>query len=561
MTTIDDVADDYVERMARLDPVWATYAGIGGHDDRFGDYSPDGVSALRDLRRSTLAAADDVALRDDDDRVAADLMRERLRTAEALDASEWYRSLNNLSSPFQDIRHVFDLMATATPDDWAAVGARLRQVPAALDGYRRTLEVGVERGATASRRQARTCAQQAAAFAGDDGSGGTAGAAFTAPLLRAHEQAGAPVGDLEDAAAGAVDAFSRFGAWLRDTYVPAAHEVDGVGAERYQTFAAYFTGARLDLDDVEAWGWSEVHRLRDEMADTATRIRPDATVDEVIRSLEQDPEHAITGGEAVIAWLQDLVDETIERLQGTHFSIPEPIRRLEVREAPPGGPPVAYYTGPTEDFSRPGRYWFPVAGRTHFPLWQEVSIAYHEGVPGHHFEIATQVLQRPRLNRFRTTTLISGYSEGWALYAERLMDELGFYTDPAYRLGMLAGQLFRAVRVVVDIGLHTGRRLPDDAPRHAGATWTPDIARDYLARQRFLPDAAVDGEITRYLGVPGQAISYKVGERVWRRVRAELQRRAGPQFSLTDFHARSLALGVMGLDQLERELTRETSAP
>ena len=556
MTTVDEIATHYVREKAEHDPVWATAIGIPGFDDRFGDYSPDGVEAQHDLARRTLAAVHGADMNDDAARIAADLMIERLTTGLALDEVEWFRSLNSLGSPLQSIRRVFDLMPTQTAEDWATFAARLAAVPDALAGYRRTLEVGIERGETASARQAETCRQQAATFAGTmEGV-----PPFTMELLGAHERAGSPASDLPAAAQKAIAAFAAFEGFLGEDYLPAARTDDAVGAERYQRYASFFTGAILDLADLEAWGWTEIRRLRREMQDTAAQILPGGSVEEVTDLLESDPERAIEGGDQVIAWLQDLLDRTVTAMDGTHFEIPDPIKALEVRQAPPGGPPVAYYTGPNEDFSRPGRYWFPAADRTHFPLWQEVSIAYHEGVPGHHLEIATQQYQRDRLNRFQSTTRISGYSEGWALYAERLMDELGFFDNPDYRLGMLAGQMFRAMRIVVDIGLHLARRIPSDADFSPGAAWTPEVAREFIGGLRFLPVGAVDGEITRYLGLPGQAISYKAGERVWRRSRGVLQQRQGRNFSLTAFHARALSMGAMGLDQLERELTRDVSA-
>lgn len=552
--TMDEIADDYVRRKAELDPVWATVIGMPGHDDRFGDYSPEGVAAGRALAEETLAAVGAAPVESAGDRVAGELMTERLRSSLDLDAAEWYRSLNSLGSPLQSVRRAFDLMPVESADDWAAFSTRLGAVPAALESYRRTLMVGVERGETVARRQVEACQRQAAAFAGSI----HGVPPFTRAFLDRHAELGEPTprAELERHAEEAASAFESFRRFLADTYLPSAREDDAVGRERYQRFASYFTGAALDLDEAEAWGWEEVRRLDREMERTAHSIAPASSVAEVVDLLEQDPGRSIEGGQAMIRWLQDLLDRTIDELDGRHFAIPAPIRRLEVVEAPPGGPPVAYYTGPSEDFSRPGRYWFPAADRTRFPLWQEVSIAYHEGVPGHHLEIATQQYQRDRLNRFSTTAFIAGYSEGWALYAERLMDELGYYEKPDYRLGMLAAQSFRALRVVIDMGLHLGRSIPDHAPSFPGEPWTPERAHHVIAALRFLPEPMVAGEITRYLGLPGQAISYKVGERVWRRARALVEQREGDRFSLPDFHARALSLGVLGLDQLERELTR-----
>ena len=158
------------------------------------------------------------------------------------------------------------------------------------------------------------------------------------------------------------------------------------------------------------------------------------------------------------------MDSTIDDMDGTHFDIPDPVKRVEAMIAPPGGAAAMYYTGPSEDFSRPGRTWYPTLGKTRFPLWGEVSIAYHEGVPGHHLQIGQVRYLRDRFDRFQRGSGVSGHAEGWALYAERLMDELGYFDKPEYRMGFLRAQAMRAVRVIVDIGMH----LEFDIPAESG---------------------------------------------------------------------------------------------
>ncbi len=163
------------------------------------------------------------------------------------------------------------------------------------------------------------------------------------------------------------------------------------------------------------------------------------------------------------------MDRTIAELDGVHFDIPEPVKTVEAMIAPPGGAAAMYYTPPAEDFSRPGRTWYPTQGRTRFPLWGEVSIAYHEGVPGHHLQVAQVVFLADQLTRFqRTIGWTSGHGEGWALYAERLMGELGYLDVPDYELGMLRAQAMRSVRVVVDIGMHLELPIPSDERYHPG---------------------------------------------------------------------------------------------
>ena len=213
-----------------------------------------------------------------------------------------------------------------------------------------------------------------------------------------------------------------------------------------------------------------------------------------------------------------------------------------------------YYTPPSEDWTRPGRTWYPTGGRTVFPLWNEVSTAYHEGVPGHHLQVGLMTCLKEDLSRYqRTIGFVSGHGEGWALYAERLMGELGYLDNPDYQLGMLSGSIFRAMRVVVDIGLHLELPIPD-GEESAGQQWSPDVAFSFADRYSPIPGEFTRSEVDRYMGMPAQAISYKVGERAWFEIRADIQSRRGAGFNLKDFHTQALHLGSLGLDQMRREM-------
>jgi uncharacterized protein (DUF885 family) len=318
-----------------------------------------------------------------------------------------------------------------------------------------------------------------------------------------------------------------------------------------------WNGTNLDLQETYEWGWAELHRIEHAVGQVAARILPNASVPEVIDFLETDPARAIEGPENLRAWLQDLMDRTISEMDGVHFDIPEPVKTVEAMIAPPGGASAMYYTGPSEDFSRPGRTWYPTMGNTRFPLWGEVSICYHEGVPGHHLQVAQVRFLADELTRFqRLLAWSAGHGEGWALYAERLMGELGYLENPDYELGMLRAQAMRAVRVIVDIGMHLELPIPASESEHVGETWTPELALPFVIERSCEPVDFMRSEVDRYLGWPGQAISYKVGERVWLEARADAQRRHGESFDLKKFHSYALDLGGMGLGPLRDELAR-----
>lgn len=553
MSRIFEIAHDYVDQIAALDPNLATAIGVPGHEREMTDYSPDGPAAIAVLNQQTVAELEGVPIEGKGDRVALAVMHERLGVhLDLFDAGEHFRTLNNIASPLQETRQVFDQMPRNTEEEWSNIAARLQLVPRALAGYRETLSEGLRRVATASRRQALEGVRQCEVASGDHGS--------FAGLVRQFERL--DVGsealrtDLGRGSRLAQEGYAEMGRWLRDEYWPQATEREAAGEERYALLSRMFLGATMDLHETYAWGWDELHRVEREMEKTAAQIVPGGTVAEAREVLDSDPARAIEGVEAYREWLQVLHDETIASLQGAHFDIDDRVRRIEVMIPPAGGALIPYYTGPSEDFSRPGRTWWPVDGITRFPKWGDVSIAYHEGVPGHHLQVGGAQAMGDDLSRFqRMLTFVSGHGEGWALYAERLMRELGYLENPDYLLGMLSAQALRCVRVVIDIGVHLELPIPQGEPFHPGELWGHDLMLEFAAERTQRQKEFLASEIVRYLGWPAQAISYKVGERKWLDAREGAQKRMGASFDLKAFHTQALALGPMGLEMLETELS------
>ena len=553
MSAIADISDRYVGELARLDPIMASYLGLPTREDELTDYSPEGHAARADLRGRAKRELEAAAAEDERDEVARRVMLERFDyAAELHDAGEWRRDLNILASPFQGIRSLFDNLPRETAEQRAELINRLGQVPRALDRYRASLLEGMQRGQVVARRQVIESARQGIVWAGMPGK------SFFDGLLDGGDA------EFRARAGRAAQAYAATARWLTDVYLPSAEPRDFVGEERYVRAARGFLGDVIDLHDTYQWGWEEVWRIGEQMQAAAEQIAPGAGIAGAIAQLEADDARAIEGEDAFREWMQGTQDETMQRLNGEHFDIPEPVQRIEAMIAPPGGALAMYYTGPTEDFSRPGRTWYPTGGATRFPLWRELSVCYHEGVPGHHLQIGTTRWLGERLSRFqRLLAGTSGYVEGWALYAERLMDELGYFEDPAYRMGYLSSQGLRAARVVADIGMHLELEIPE-RERHAtgelsalaGAErWRPELALPFLIERSRFPQTMLASEVDRYLGWPGQAISYKVGERVWLETREARKQAEASNFNLKQFHQQALDLGPMGLAQLREELT------
>jgi uncharacterized protein (DUF885 family) len=484
------------------------------------------------------------------DAVTLAAMNERLGLdVELHDIGASTGQLNNIASPAQGLRDVFDLMSTDTADDWSLVAQRLQAMPPAVDQYVAALRARAASGDMPPQRQLRVVAEQCAQLSAPDGF-------FTALAARARDpQTPVPQAlqtDLDVGAEGAAAAYGRLRAVIAGELLPAATDHDPVGADRYALFSRYFLGATVDLDETYAWGQEEVARIADEMARTADQIRPGATLDEAVEALNAAPQRVLHGTKALQEWMQLRSDESLQALADTHFDIPEPIRRLECLIAPTNTGGI-YYTGPSEDFSRPGRMWWSVPeGEDTFYTWGELSTVYHEGVPGHHLQVAQTVYRAELLNRWRRMGCwVSGHGEGWALYAERLMADLGYLDDPGDRLGMLMSQSMRAARVVLDIGIHCGLPAPAEV---GGGEWTYDKAWRYFEAHTSLSEGTRRFELDRYLGWPGQAPSYKVGERLWLAARDDVRQREGDAFSLAAFHRRALDLGSVGLDVLQGAL-------
>jgi uncharacterized protein (DUF885 family) len=547
-TPVDQVAEGWVDTLVALDPTIGTYIGRPAEGSGFADYSPAGTARYVQAATDTLAELNRTAPADDVDSVTvADLGSSLALDLESSAAGLHLRDLNVIASPAQEIREVFDLMPTGTVEDWRNISARLNAVPAAIDGYIETLRLGIERGITPARRQVLEVLAQTRRTAANDGffAHFTAEASLDTGTLPASLAT-----DLGAGARTAATAYERLAAFLSDDLAPRATEQDAVGRDLYALCSRRFLGATIDLDETYEWGIQELARMTAEQESIARQIKPGASVLEAIAFLDADPTRKLHGTDALQGWMQETSDRAVAELGQTQFDIPEEIRRLECMIAPTqeGG---IYYTGPTDDFSRPGRMWWSVpVGVTEFDTWRELTTVYHEGIPGHHLQIGQAVYNRAKLNTWRRQLAgTSGHAEGWALYAERLMEQLGYLDDPADRLGMLDGQRMRAARVVLDIGVHLGKPVPDGAQ-----TWTAEYAFDFLGRNVNMNDGFVNFEVNRYLGWPGQAPSYKVGQRIWEQLRDEAKAREGEAFSIKEFHRRALDLGGVGLDTLRSAL-------
>ena len=539
-TPITTILDSFLEEGIKLSPIGATMLGVPGLDDQLDDLSMVGNEKRADLTRRTLTAIKNETPVNEFDRIARDVAVERLTSELNLNDTFEARILFNLiSSPVTSIRQVFEMMKKDQPETISHVIKRLDGIESAFEGWKSTLEFVASQGKVNSRRQVLATAGQLETFSKG---------AFSAVAKKFNPAADNQ--DLMSAAQKAERACATLAVWMRDVYAPQCLAADGVGETRYKMWARHFTGADLDLRDTYEWGIKQLEMINERMWIAAKKLYPEATtLREVADRLDSDPRYTVEGEEELLKRLREFIAAAVELLDGEEFDIDPRIRNCEARLAPEGSASAAYYMGPSEDLTRPGTTWFPTMGRKTFGWWHIVSTWYHEAVPGHHLQVATTKINTERLNRFqRNRVWVSGYGEGWALYAERLMDELGAFADPGYEMGYLSAQGLRAARIVVDIGMHCGYT------DFNGEVWNAESAFTLLHERALLDEISARSEVDRYLGWPGQAISYKVGERFWMEAREDAKKRLGAKFELKKFHSFALNLGPMGLDPFKREM-------
>ena len=557
LTDVDQIANEYFEKVLDLNPVHATELGRKGVETLYPDYSPAGEKAFARLAKKTLKKVDNVLPIDDVDLVTLDALQERLslyRKQYKAGFGGW--QLNNIASVPQEVRSVFDLMKRNTQQDWEHIVGRMHRVTEALEGYIQTLEAAREEGKVAPRRQVDIVIEQTAAYYAPGGffDDLAAEVAEAVPALKDEAAAGAEA---------AKEGYRRLNSYLVEKLQPVAPSRDAVGRKAYSLHSRSFLGTTIDLDETYAWGVKELESIIARQREVAEEIEPGASIERAKQLLDEDPARQLHGTDELKAWMQKLADAAVENLADTHFEIGGPMRRIECCIAPTNEGGI-YYTGPSPDFSRPGRMWWSVPeGEDTFTTWRETSTVYHEGVPGHHLQIAIATALQGTMNSWRTNMLwVSGHGEGWALYAERLMEELGYLKDPGDRMGMLNAQRMRAARVVFDIGVHCEMPIPAEWAEQLGVEpgtiWTSDLGYEFLKLNLDESEGHLRFEFLRYLGWPGQAPSYKIGERLWLELRDQAVRRGD---DMRAFHTRALLLGSVGLDTLRRALTDEMMLP
>jgi uncharacterized protein (DUF885 family) len=525
--SVTQIADQLLADLAPLDSAAAEALGRQPAT-LMPQLAPSDFGARHQAMVRALAKLDDTVPSSPAETVLAAALTERLTSDIALDDAGFTTALlAPLATPVHAVREVFD---TLPAGDWAAIEAHLQQVPGALHDYANTLRSAPR---VVAARQVTGAADQCEKWVDPKRDNFYRRLVAEQPALR-------------PAADAASEATLQFAHFLRDELLVRAPEKDAVGRELYTVTSRAFLGDDIDLQETYLFGWQELLELTAEMNEVAHTLGA-ASIEEAAAALDADPARRLGSPAKLVTWLQERVEDVVLSVDGVYVDLPEQAWLPECKLAPTASG-VMYYQAPDAAFTRPGRIWWapPADGTT--STWREVTTVHHEGVPGHHLQIAV-ALAEPALHPWqRSMAHVHGHAEGWAHYAERLADEFGLLRDPGERLGMLYGQRWRAARIVIDMGLHLGYPIPAGNGLTTATEWTPEVGAAVLQRAGGVDETTARFEIDRYLGWPGQALSFRVGARLWRQLRDAAAAR--PDFDLREFHMRALRLGPMGLGPL-----------
>lgn len=538
------------ERGLRESPETATYNGDTRFDDRWSDMSLAAIHAreaadraawnrLQAIPRAALSSADQL----DYDTFTWQLQRNIERQA----FKEYLQPIGHQGG-IQTADGITETMAFANAADYNKWLSRMRALPVLVDQNLALLEAGLQAGLTPPRVLMERVPAQLAAQVVDDGRQSP----FYRPFLKMNSTISAADQERLRTEAQAiirtavVPAYAKLQSYFNGTYLPRtrtgiATSSQPNGKAYYDFLARYYTTTSLSADAIHALGLKEVARLRIAMESVKDQTGYQGSMADFFNYLRSDPRFFYTSPEALLAGYRALakrIDPELVKVFKLQPRIPYGVRAIPANIAP--DTTTAYYQPGASDGSRAGNYYVNLYKPEVRPTWEMVPLTLHEAVPGHHFQFA-RALELADAPLFRKTAYFVAYGEGWALYAEQLGTEMGLYDDPYDRFGQLTYEMWRAVRLVVDTGIHV-------------KGWTRDQAISFFKDNAPKTEQDIVNEIDRYIGTPGQALAYKIGQLKISELRGKAQQTLGAHFDLRDFNDEVLSTGSVPLDTLEKHL-------
>ncbi|GAB3351470.1 DUF885 domain-containing protein [Lysobacter tyrosinilyticus] len=542
--------DEEWERGLRENPVSASYQGDPRYNDRWSDASLAAIKASEAADRAALA------------RIRA-IDRNALSPAEQLnyDTFLWLQEKSVARQKFrtylQPVGHmggvqtldgVAEVLPFATTKDYRDWLKRMDALPVLVDQTIALMREGVKAGSMPPKVLMQRVPRQVAAQIVDD----PAQSPFYRPFVKFRD--GVPEADRAGLQAEAqriireriVPAYSTLQAYFNNEYLPKTRESIAAtdlpdGKAYYDYLAGYYTTTNLTADQIHAIGLKEVARIRGQMEKIKTEVGFKGTLTEFFTFLRTDPRFFEKTPQALLTHYREISKRIDPELVKAFRTIPR--QPYGVRPIPDNVAPdttTAYYQPGASDGSRAGFYYVNLYKPEVRPTWEMMPLSLHEAVPGHHFQFARS-LELPDAPMFRRTAYFVAYSEGWGLYAEQLGFDMGLYDDPYDRMGQLAYEMWRAVRLVVDTGMHA-------------KGWSRERAIAFFKDNAPKTDQDIVNEIDRYIGDPGQALAYKIGQLKISELRARAKAQLGGRFDVRDFNDEVLSTGSVPLEALERHI-------
>ncbi|HEX4963377.1 MAG TPA: DUF885 domain-containing protein [Thermoanaerobaculia bacterium] len=553
--------DSAWESKLRETPEFATYIGFPGHNDRWSDFSPAGIEHRHALLREQLKTAQSIdrGRLTESEQVDLDLFRRRLESqVEGFRFPAEQMMLTQTDGLQLEVPQALATAPAVTTRDYEDRLARLNALPAFVDQNIALLEKGLATGVTSPKSLMLGAPDQVRALLTEDPS--------RSPLLASFRRISpnVPPDDQERLRREAVRAYEKNAApafrkllrFLTETYVPGARESNSLaalpdGAAWYAYAVRRATNTDSTPKQIHEIGLAEVKRIRAEMDKTIAAAGFQGSFAEFVRFLHTDPRFFYDRAEDLVEAYRAIAgraDLQIPSLFGARPGLAYRVLPIPAEIAPSRA--TAYYEPGSAAAGKPGNCYVNTFDLKARPKWEMEALALHECVPGHHLQVslAQEIKAVPRWRNYHDYT---PFVEGWGVYAESLGDEMGFYRDPYFKFGRLSYEMWRAIRLVVDTGIHS-------------QGWTRQQAIDYFRENTAQDDRAIEAEISRYVSSPGLALAYKIGELKFKELRATAQKELGPAFDLRAFHDEVLRHGAVPLDLLEQNvkawiLSRKTS--
>ena len=542
---------DYWEEVLKREPEFASTLGDKRYNDQISDYSVKAVNewlaAEQDLLMK-VAVIDPAGLSDQDQISRELLIRKLTEDQEAADFKEWEMPINQMGgiySTYPDLAGHLSFTSAKDYDDWIA---RLHAVPRAFDQVMANMAIGIEDKRVPPKYLLEKTLEQVKELASQK--------AEDSPLalpikkfpasLSAAEQTRIKTEMLAVIEKQVLPAYQRLARFLEVSYIPAGRDEPGIsslpdGAKYYQFLIHHETTTNLTADQIHKIGLEEVQKDEAAMLEIAKKLGF-ADLKSFRESVKASPKLRPASPEALLAAYQGHVNDMEGKLPQLFGRLPK--NKLEVVRMPEyieKTSPPAYYDPGSPEAGRPGHLWVNYYDVPNRSLLNVEAIAYHEGLPGHHLQISIAQEQQG-VPEFRKHLEYTAFVEGWALYSERLGKDVGFYQDPYSDFGRLNADMWRAIRLVVDTGVHS---------QH----WTRQQMVDYFHQYSAMDEPTIQSEIDRYIGWPGQALAYKIGQLEILTLRDRAKKELGSKFDIRAFHDQVIDSGALPLDVLEERIT------